>query len=48
MIKIKSKNQEYELFSKLSDEWWDENGNLKYLHQIKPIRIRIRFDQFKD
>tara|TARA_B100001287_G_C22571446_1_gene476432 strand:+ start:216 stop:920 length:705 start_codon:yes stop_codon:yes gene_type:complete len=39
MIKLKSKKQEYELFNKLSDEWWNENGKFKVLHQIKPIRM---------
>ena len=48
MIKIKSKNQEYNLFNKLSDEWWDENGEFKILHRIKPIRLEYVLSQFKD
>ena len=39
MINIKSKNQEYEQFSKLANDWWDENGKFKVLHQIRPLRI---------
>ena len=39
MIDIKSKSQEYEQFSKLADDWWDENGKFKVLHQIRPLRI---------
>ena len=33
MPNIKSKNQEYNLFNKLSNEWWDENGKFKILHK---------------
>ena len=33
----KINNKEYELFNKLSKEWWDENGKFKVLHQIRPI-----------
>tara|TARA_B100000575_G_scaffold136995_1_gene109222 strand:- start:463 stop:1164 length:702 start_codon:yes stop_codon:yes gene_type:complete len=39
MINIKSKNQEYEQFNKLANDWWDENGKFKVLHQIRPLRI---------
>ena len=38
MIKIKSKTDEFELFNKLSDEWWNENGDFKPLHVINPLR----------
>jgi 2-polyprenyl-3-methyl-5-hydroxy-6-metoxy-1,4-benzoquinol methylase len=26
-------------FSKLSDEWWDPNGNMAPLHKINPLRL---------
>lgn len=41
------KNTEYELFNKLSNEWWDEEGKFKVLHQIKPIRLDYIIKQFK-
>ena len=47
MINLKTKNKEYELFNKLSGEWWDENGKFKVLHQIRPLRIRYILDQIK-
>ena len=31
--------KEVEKFSKMADEWWDENGKFKTLHQFNPIRI---------
>lgn len=31
--------KEVEKFSKIADEWWDEGGNFKPLHQFNPIRI---------
>ena len=39
MINIKKKIQEYDFFSKLANDWWDENGKFKVLHQIRPLRI---------
>ena len=38
-------NLEHELFSKLSREWWDENGKFKVLHQIRPLRIEYILKQ---
>ncbi len=38
-------NSEHELFSKLSQEWWDENGKFKVLHQIRPLRIEYILKQ---
>ena len=38
-------NLEHELFSKLSQEWWDENGKFKVLHQIRPLRIEYILKQ---
>ncbi len=43
----KIKNSEYELFDRLSAEWWDENGKFRILHQIRPIRIQYILDQLK-
>lgn len=31
--------REVEKFSKIADEWWDEAGKFKPLHQFNPIRI---------
>lgn len=31
--------QEVEKFSRIADEWWDENGKFKPLHKFNPIRI---------
>ena len=44
-MKTKLINKEYELFNKLSEEWWDENGKFKILHKIRPIRIKYILDQ---
>ena len=44
-MKSKIKNKEYDLFNSLSDEWWNENGKFKILHQIRPIRIKYIIDQ---
>ena len=40
MINIKSKNQEYEQFSKLANDWWDENGKFQSLHKFTDIRVQ--------
>ena len=47
-MKSKIKNTEYEVFNKLSEEWWDENGKFKVLHQIRQIRIKYILNQFKN
>ena len=44
----KINNKEYDLFNKLSEEWWDENGKFKILHQIRPIRIQYILNQYSD
>lgn len=31
--------QEVEKFSKIADQWWDENGKFKPLHKFNPSRI---------
>ena len=45
MMNIKSKNEEFTLFNQLSDEWWNENGEFKILHQIKSHRMTYILDQ---
>ena len=45
MMNIKSKNEEFALFNQLSDEWWNENGKFKILHQIKSHRMTYILDQ---
>ena len=41
----KTNNKEFKHFDKLSKEWWDENGDFKVLHQIRPIRIKYILNQ---
>ena len=41
--------KEVEKFSKMADEWWDESGKFKPLHQFNPVRlgfIRSQIEQF--
>jgi len=45
MMRIKSKNEEFDLFNQLSEEWWNENGKFKILHQIKKHRITYILEQ---
>ncbi len=47
MIKYISKNEEYELFDKLSNDWWNENGKFRVLHQIRTLRISYILQQIK-
>ena len=30
---------EVDKFSRIADEWWDENGKFKPLHQLNPVRL---------
>ncbi len=48
MMNIKSKNEEFALFNRLSDEWWSENGKFKILHQIKSHRMSYILDQINN
>ena len=48
MMNIKSKNEEFALFNQLSDEWWNENGKFKILHQIKSHRMSYILDQINN
>jgi 2-polyprenyl-6-hydroxyphenyl methylase/3-demethylubiquinone-9 3-methyltransferase len=47
-MNIKSKNEEFAFFNQLSDEWWNENGKFKILHQIKSHRISYILDQINN
>ncbi len=48
MMNIKSKNEEFALFNQLSDEWWNENGKFKILHQIKSHRMSYILNQINN
>ena len=48
MMNIKSKNEEFALFNQLSDQWWNENGKFKILHQIKSHRMHYILDQINN
>ena len=48
MMNIKSKNDEFALFNQLSDEWWNENGKFKILHQIKSHRMTYILEQINN
>ena len=48
MMNIKSKNEEFTLFNQLSDEWWNENGKFKILHQIKRHRMNYILGQINN
>ena len=45
MMKLKTKRDEYNHFNSLSNEWWDDNGKFKVLHQIRPIRMEYILSQ---
>ena len=45
MMNIKSKNEEFDFFNQLSNEWWNENGKFKILHQIKSHRMTYILEQ---
>ena len=48
MMNIKSKKEEFSLFNELSDQWWNENGKFKILHQIKSHRMSYILGQIKN
>ncbi len=48
MMNIKSKNEEFALFNQLSEEWWNENGKFKILHQIKNHRMTYILEQINN
>jgi 2-polyprenyl-6-hydroxyphenyl methylase/3-demethylubiquinone-9 3-methyltransferase len=32
-------------FSRLSSEWWDEQGEFSFLHKMNPVRMRFMADK---
>lgn len=40
--------EEIEKFSRMAEEWWDENGKFKPLHRMNPMRIEYIRDKVKD
>ncbi len=38
-------NDEIERFSRIAEEWWDENGKFKPLHRMGPVRLQYLRDQ---
>ena len=36
--------EEIDKFNKMAPSWWDENGPMKPLHQINPIRVKYILD----
>ena len=34
------KTSEFDHFTNLSNEWWDQNGKFKILHNLTPVRIK--------
>ncbi|WP_341748595.1 bifunctional 2-polyprenyl-6-hydroxyphenol methylase/3-demethylubiquinol 3-O-methyltransferase UbiG [Candidatus Tisiphia endosymbiont of Sialis lutaria] len=39
---------ELEKFSKISNQWWQEDGKFKILHKINPIRVGYIIDKIKE
>jgi len=37
--------EEIEKFSALAEDWWNENGSMKPLHQLNPLRLKYINDQ---
>ena len=40
MIKNTRKTSEFDHFTDLANEWWDQKGKFKILHSITPLRIK--------
>ena len=34
-------SEEIKKFNDLADNWWDEEGDFKSLHQINPLRVNF-------
>lgn len=49
-MSTKSSINEIELqkFNKISDQWWQKDGEFKMLHQINPIRINYILDKIRN
>jgi len=37
--------EDVERFSRIAEEWWDENGKFRPLHRINPVRLAYMRDQ---
>lgn len=37
--------EDVERFSRIAEEWWDENGKFRPLHRINPVRLQYIRDQ---
>ena len=47
--KMKTYNEEEILkFTKMADEWWNENGKFKPLHMMNPVRVSYIIDKIKE
>ncbi|GAB4167990.1 MAG: bifunctional 3-demethylubiquinone 3-O-methyltransferase/2-octaprenyl-6-hydroxy phenol methylase [Rickettsiaceae bacterium] len=40
--------EELNKFNKTAQQWWDENGEFKTLHQINPVRVSYITEQMKN
>ena len=46
-MKVRSKRLEFEHFTNLANEWWEDSGKFKILHDLQPIRMKYIIDQTK-
>ena len=47
MMKVRSKRLEFEHFTNLANEWWEDSGKFKILHDLQPIRMKYIIEQTK-
>ena len=47
MMKVRSKRLEFEHFTNLANEWWEDTGKFKILHDLQPIRMQYIVEQTK-
>ena len=46
-MKVRSKKLEFEHFTNLANEWWEDSGKFKILHDLQPIRMQYIVEQTK-
>ena len=46
-MKVRSKRLEFEHFTNLANEWWEDSGKFKILHDLQPIRMQYIIEQTK-
>ena len=46
-MKVRSKRLEFEHFTNLANEWWEDSGKFKILHDLQPIRMKYIIEQTK-